>query len=577
MSGNSLSKHAQFNDTRRAFVCIESQCIHYRVHGEGPVIVMLHDSPRSSRLHLPTMMELADRFTVVALDTPGYGESDPLMIEEPAIADFSAALEKVLSALGLEGAPLYATHTSAKIALDYTARSGKPPRLILDGLSIPSAPASPDFIAAYMRPFHADDDGAFIAREWVRIRDMLRWFPWFSREANNRMALEVTPTWIEAYTADLFSAGPHYSSAYAAAMRYDPKPALGTVSIPTTIGARADDVLHESLQRVPVAENDCLAVASLPANREAWLDWLITEFTTGCEAGRPAALKANAAHGDRRYVDTPAGQVFVRQYGPASGETLLVLDTPTLIQGQDWAKALAGDFRVLLPNLPGFGNSDPLGSPSPDGITQALLCVIETLGDGPVSLLATGLAAPLAMRLAAEVPDRISRLVIDGAASEEAFPAPSALTDLTPLPAFNYAGTHLHEIWQMLRDTQASWPWYDRSNSAHRKIEPRLDVEALYDSFMGILKQPGSYGDATAASREVASAPGLPSLSQETLFLTLPGDPAYAGTEDAARQVPNAQVRARPAATPAALPLVRDFLTAAPAAWRPDTPAQLES
>ncbi|MEM5518270.1 alpha/beta fold hydrolase [Henriciella sp. AS95] len=577
MSANSLSAAAHFKDTRRAFVCIESQCIHYRVHGQGPVVVMLHDSPRSSRLHLPTMKDLARDFTVVALDTPGYGNSDPLDLEQPEIEDFADALAKVLSELGLETAPLYATHTSAKIAIDYAARFARPARLILDGLSIPETPTPAEFITAYMRPFRLDDDGAFIAREWVRIRDMLRWFPWFSKQAGNRMPLEVTPEWIEAYTADLFAAGPHYSDAYAAAMRYDPKPALANVSVRTMIGARADDVLHDSLQRVPVDQNSCLATASLPANRDAWLDWLVAEFKTGCEAASTPPFTPGPASGAKQYVDTPTGQMFVRQYGRPSQGTVLILDTPTLLQGQAWAKALESDFHVLLPELPGFGNSDAVEALSPDEITKAMACVIETLADKEVHLLATGFAAPLAMQLAAKMPDRVSKLVIDGAASISAFPESSALRDLTPRLSFNYAGTHLHEIWHMLRDNQASWPWYDRSNSAHRKIEPLLEADALYDSFMGILMQPAHYGDAVVASRQAAEELQPQNLSQETLFLTLEGDPAYAGTQDTASQVPHAHVRARPADMSAAGSLIREFLTCKPGTLSADTSIKLES
>lgn len=91
--------------------------VHYRVAGSGPNIVLLHDSPRSSRLHVPLMKMLASRFRVFALDTPGYGNSDPLDIATPTIPDFAEALGTALDALGLSGAPIYATHTSAKIAL----------------------------------------------------------------------------------------------------------------------------------------------------------------------------------------------------------------------------------------------------------------------------------------------------------------------------------------------------------------------------------------------------------------------------------------------------------------------------
>lgn len=88
--------------------------VHYRVAGAGPAVLLLHDSPRSSRLHEPLMKVLASRFRVYALDTPGYGNSDPLPCANPTIPDFAEALGATLDTMGLAQAPIYATHTSAK-------------------------------------------------------------------------------------------------------------------------------------------------------------------------------------------------------------------------------------------------------------------------------------------------------------------------------------------------------------------------------------------------------------------------------------------------------------------------------
>ena len=216
----------------RHFVTVGDGRVHYRRAGRGPAVVLLHDSPRSSRLHIETMRALADRFTVFALDTPGYGNSTPIGIAAPVIGDFATALGAALAALGLSRAPLYATHTSAKIALDHAAGAGQegPALLLLDGLSIPLKPTDEAFIAAYMRPFRIDAAGAYLAAEWTRMRDMLRWFPWFDARPAARMRTPPPDAaWTAAYMLDLLSAGPHYADAYAAAMRYDPRPALRSV------------------------------------------------------------------------------------------------------------------------------------------------------------------------------------------------------------------------------------------------------------------------------------------------------------------------------------------------------------
>jgi pimeloyl-ACP methyl ester carboxylesterase len=569
MADHSLSANARTKNIKRAFVSTGSQSVHYRVCGSGPAIVMLHDSPRSSRLHISTMLELSDTFKVYALDTPGYGNSPPLDIEQPTIRDFADALDQALGALGLQEAPLYATHTSAKIALDYVARYNSSSRLVLDGLSIPVSPAPESFINAYMRPFKKDDDGAFIAREWSRVRDMLRWFPWFAPDASKRMPLSVAPEWIRDYTIDLFAAGPHYSDAYSAAMRYDPKPALLSVKVPTIVGAKSDDVLFESLQRVPVDANAKLAIAPLSTSRSEWLDWLIGELGNGASIMPSSQTPSNVSAQDHVYVETTGGQIYARQYGDTSAPKLLILDTPLLVQGQKWADALKLDCRVLLPDLPGFGESDPLESVLPDNFARALNALVSSLCDEPVAVLATSYAAPLAALFAQKYPHRVSKLILDGGATPDAFPAASNLNDLIPYFEFGYAGTHLHETWHMIRDSQTNWPWHDQNLKSHRKIAQDLTVSSLYDSFMGVLKQPEHYGDALRAS--FGAAADIPVLPLPTLFLYLKDDPAYAGTEQFSERWPHARIANRTAAISDAALAVLEFLKSGAAGGSPTT------
>ena len=48
-----------------------------RVGGSGPAVVMLHGHPRTHTTWHRVAPRLADRFTVVCPDLPGYGESRP--------------------------------------------------------------------------------------------------------------------------------------------------------------------------------------------------------------------------------------------------------------------------------------------------------------------------------------------------------------------------------------------------------------------------------------------------------------------------------------------------------------------
>src|SRR3989338_10732258 len=50
--------------------------LHYRRLGRGPGMVLLHGSPETGHMWRKVMPRLAERFTVVAPDLRGYGDSD---------------------------------------------------------------------------------------------------------------------------------------------------------------------------------------------------------------------------------------------------------------------------------------------------------------------------------------------------------------------------------------------------------------------------------------------------------------------------------------------------------------------
>lgn len=524
------------------FVRVGGGVVHYRKAGSGPPVVMLHDSPRSSRLHVNTMQTLADRFTIYALDTPGYGLSTPIHIDRPTIVDFANALREVLTDLNLTHAPIYATHTSAKIALEYAVRDAPSlPLLLLDGLSIPTRLADEDFIARYMRPFQIDASGGYLAAEWTRTRDMLRWFPWFDTRPGNRMRTDPpSAEWIDAYLLDLLSAGPHYSDAYAAAMRYDPRDALRGVKCRTIVAARENDVLYACLDLIPADRSEQVTVHRLPCDHDRWLGWLADALGSRTETMEASPRLCPAVDGPT-YIDLKHGQMLVRRAGIGGNRPLLILEAPTLLHAKAWQDALSTHRRTLVPELPGYGESDPLIINDIASHVDALAEMLDGLGIGCVDVLAIGLASTLASAFAARHPDKISNLACDGIAPEEAWNADRLCPEFRQEPA----GGHLHRIWHMLRDGEAQWPWNDGGIDAQRRLMPLLDGVQLHAALLDILKQPQRYGDAAHACL-ASPMPDLAAIRGQLFLFDHPGDAAYAGVSDLAAQLPQARLIDRP-------------------------------
>ena len=54
---------------------VQGLALHYLTAGEGPAVVLLHGYTQTSRMWRPLIPRLAEKFTVIAPDLPGIGDS----------------------------------------------------------------------------------------------------------------------------------------------------------------------------------------------------------------------------------------------------------------------------------------------------------------------------------------------------------------------------------------------------------------------------------------------------------------------------------------------------------------------
>ena len=55
---------------------IEGKKLHYLIAGQGPALILLHGYTQTSRMWRPLIDKLKEKFTVIAPDLPGIGDSD---------------------------------------------------------------------------------------------------------------------------------------------------------------------------------------------------------------------------------------------------------------------------------------------------------------------------------------------------------------------------------------------------------------------------------------------------------------------------------------------------------------------
>ena len=201
--------------------------VHYREHGTGRPVLLLHKTPSSSVMWTRVMPLLAERgYRAIATDNPGYGASERPLAPPEEMGFYSRAALGVLDCLGIEQADVVGYYTGASIALDLAvtapARVGK---LVLAGLAaFPHDAARAEFEALIgglghmQHSIELDVEGRFLEQY------PLAWFRDFLKGDGEQYLDELV-----AY----LQCARNYSWAYEAVVRHDAFGQLARVTQPT--------------------------------------------------------------------------------------------------------------------------------------------------------------------------------------------------------------------------------------------------------------------------------------------------------------------------------------------------------
>ena len=295
---------------RRGFVDINSRYLHWQALGAGPVIVMLHESPRSSTSLLPLMRHLSDKFCCIAFDTPGYGASDPLPDSQATLNDFADIILEATLALGISKFSVYGTHTGAAIAVQLALST--PQRvtsLLLDGLAIFSVEEQKDMLEHYLIPHQPQWDGSHLMRIWSRIRDQAIFFPFYNRSHAARLAQpNLDLNFMLRTCFGFLESGDHYQVGYRAAICFDGREGLSSITVPARLQTRSHDLLASHLMRAK-SKNSLVSLETTPLQDDAWLQSIIAWFSTHPSPSSCSSVLPQ--HPRRRFVYPNGVPVYV--------------------------------------------------------------------------------------------------------------------------------------------------------------------------------------------------------------------------------------------------------------------------
>ena len=462
------------NTITRHFVDINGRQVHYRRAGQGPALLLIHQSPQNSRMWAGMMARYAPHFTVIAPDTPGFGYSDPLPVDGPRdMAAFGNATWELVQALGLERVAVFGMHTGGLVATWLAwAHPEAVSALVVDGYAAFTPEESALYGDAYLPPFVPQWDGSHLRWLWCRIREQKYFFPWYDGRAAAAMA--IAPATVQAThdaVMDVLDVGDHYRTGYAAAFAHNDHHWVSQLRVPSLIVFRHGDPLLAHMPRLTDLPANVAVVeepGSIPAMLQRLDTWL--PATLAAEPVAPAIVQSpRADHWQRVLVGSAAGEVagwLRRGQGPLS----VWLHAPG--SAPFTPADVAAEGPLLLVDLPGHGaSSETDATLDVATMVAGIAALIDACAPAAtLQLCLHGAAAAYLPGLAAHYGHRLGKAHLDTPWLLTADEQACLLTNL-PVTTVDRAGGHLGDAWHWERERHLIWPWMASCAAARRLVD----------------------------------------------------------------------------------------------------------
>ena len=554
----------------RHFVDVAGREVHYLRAGSGPVAVLLPAFPWSAGSLAPLAEALADDFTAVVMDLPGYGNSHALH-GSPTLADYADAVAANLGALGIDRCHLYGLHTGAQVALEVGIHHpGRVANVVLDGLPLLEDAQREDLVNTFCPRFDPSWDGAHLAAIWWWCREQSLFSPWYQPSAATRLDVdEPAPAVLHRRAVDVLRAGAGYDAGLRAAFARSATLSLGRIDVPHTLVTAAGDPFTPHGARIPEPRAHGEAIDLPPGpDREQRLRSLI-----GGGSGADAALRSPepapvAGTVNRSYVTTRHGQLLVRRI-PGVGRPLVMLHasptSSTLLE--PLMRELAANRPVIALDTAGNGDSDPPRGDGPFDLADfasIASAALAGLAPNEFDLYGTHTGALIAMEVAISNP-RVRRLILEGVTMfddgdrPDLLPREELLANYLPRFEPSWDGTHLAAAWHFRRAFTTYWPWFRRSRDGIRWV-PMVELASFHRGFVEVAKRLDTYHLPYRSALAYPTAHRLPIIRVPTLIAAHPDDPLQTHSPEAASLVPDARWDTVPNDLTDAAALYEEFL-----------------
>lgn len=524
---------------KRQFVSIGDTQLHVRRAGEGPPVILLHPSPQSGAFSIPMATRLAQNFTAIAVDTPGYGLSDPLPggYKGPGLDDYLPPLVALLDSLGIEKAAFYGNATGAEIAHIFAA--AHPDRVAVCMLDT-AGDVSDDFVDTLTEGYFPDTtprrDGGHLLTHWDMVRSLNLFAPWQFTNKESRLPVDMpAPENIQAKLLDYLRAGANYADAYKPAFYTAKHHLISRVTVPATLtrwAAKPDLTEVDDLIAAGLPDNFTVLHAGptmderLAASEQYLIDHYLPSGTPA--PPHPDQINEAAPRFQKMFIDVDGGQVMARVCTAGEGRPILGLHDPAGSSNR-FVGLLApylGKRPVIALDNPGNGESDKILTAddiSTESYAQFAIKALEALGVDEVDVIGRYSGGQVAMEMAMARPGLVKHIVQAGVQIFTDDERPDLLAHYTPSIAPRWDGGHLVTAWAVVRDMGLYWPWYNRTKDGAILRDANLDPDFLDSRVQDLLKIGDAYQNAYAASFTYPMADKLAALNVPCLLIDWPG------------------------------------------------------
>lgn len=504
--------------------------VHYRRAGSGPPVILLHQSPTSSREYIPLIQELAGQgLTVIAPDTPGNGMSDALPgLDTPEMHDFADAVVELMTELGIDRAPIYGFHTGGVCVLALGLRH--PDRVtvaIMDGYVQLAPEFQAEVLANYLPRYQYDWSGSHLTWAWARIREQLIFFPWYRKDTASRMDYDLPPaSALQVSVMDFLRAGDNYRKAYRAAFAFDCPTAVTKTRANMVVTTSATDVLAPCMDLMPpVPPNVRTLRPKDPEESRRNVVALLRENPSP----QPGVAKIGARPLPGRvwadYLQLEDASLYCRRNTEGVGRPIVMIHASASSSlGMDrYMQPLIGKRPLLAVDLPGNGESDnPMGTTvTVEAQARYLAQAIDAAGYDEVDVFGHWGGCCVALELALQRPGLVKHLAVPTLMQLDDATRDEYLEKYAPAIEFEEYGAHLVRAWNMLRDQELYTPWFKRDRAhIRRRGEPDIDPAVMQRRVLDLFKCLDIY---QAAYRAHFSYPSRERLTQLACPVLLDG------------------------------------------------------